>query len=54
MRVSKPILGPTQPHVQWGLETLSAVIMRPEHDADHSPSPRAVVKSTWNFTSISP
>jgi hypothetical protein len=42
--VSRPVLGPTQPPVQWVPGVLSPrVRARPGHDADHSPPSSAEV-----------
>jgi len=34
---SRPVLGPTQPSIQWVLGVLSLGLKRPEREADHSP-----------------
>jgi hypothetical protein len=36
--VSRPVLGPTQPSIQWAPEDLFLGVWRPGHQADH-PSP---------------
>jgi hypothetical protein len=45
---SKPVLGPTQPAVQWvlGLKQLGC-------EADHSPTSNAKVKNVWSYTHTS-
>ena len=40
--LSRPALGPTQPHVQW-VPDLSRGRERPERDADSSPPSSAVI-----------
>jgi hypothetical protein len=40
----KPILGPTQPPIQWLPRELSLPIKWPENEADHSPPSSAKVK----------
>jgi hypothetical protein len=35
--VSRPVLGPTQPPVQWASGSLSLGLKRPGREADHSP-----------------
>jgi hypothetical protein len=44
--LSRPVLGPTQPPIQWVLE-----VKRPGREADHSPPFSAEVKNTWIYTS---
>jgi hypothetical protein len=43
---STPVLGPTQPPVQWVPETLSLGVKRPMREADYSPPSSANVKNT--------
>jgi hypothetical protein len=47
----RPILGPTQPPIQWVSETLSPRVKRPGREADHSPPTSAKIKNTWIYTS---
>jgi hypothetical protein len=42
--LSRPALGPTQPHVQLGAGSFPGDKERPERDADPSPRSSAVVK----------
>jgi hypothetical protein len=37
--LSRLVLGPSQPPVQWVLGALSAGVMQPGYEADHSPPP---------------
>jgi hypothetical protein len=50
----RPVLGPTQPSVQWVLEAFSPGVERPEREAYHSHPTSAEVKSTWIHTSTPP
>jgi hypothetical protein len=50
---SRPILGPTQPPIQWALGALSPGVKRPGREADHSPPTGAEVKKTWIYIYIS-
>jgi hypothetical protein len=43
---SRPILGPTQPPIQWVSGALSSGVKRPGHESDHSPPTSAEVKNT--------
>jgi hypothetical protein len=43
--VSRPVLGPTQAPIQWGLGTLSAGLKQPGHEAEHSPPSTTKVKN---------
>jgi hypothetical protein len=52
--VSIPVLGPTQPPIQWVPRGLSLRVKRPRRDADHSPPSSAEVKNAWNYTSTPP
>jgi len=45
--MSRPVLGPTQPPVQWAPESFSG------GEADHSPPPSADVNA-WSCTSTPP
>jgi hypothetical protein len=51
---SRPVLGPTQPPIQWVQGALSTEVKRPEHEADHSPASNADVKNTWIYTYTPP
>jgi hypothetical protein len=42
--VSRTVLGPTQPPLQWVRGALSLGVKRPEREADHSPPSSAEVK----------
>jgi hypothetical protein len=50
LRCPNPILGSSQPPIQWVPESVSPGVKRPGHEADHSPE----VKKTWIYTSTSP
>jgi hypothetical protein len=50
---SRPVLGPTQPTIQWILGALSPGVKRPGREADHSP-PSPEVKNTCIYTSTPP
>jgi hypothetical protein len=41
---SRPVLGPTQPPIQWVSGALSLGVKRPGREADHSPPSSAEVK----------
>jgi hypothetical protein len=43
---SRPVLGPTQPPIQW-----LARVKRSRREADHSPPTIVEVKNTWNLLS---
>jgi hypothetical protein len=51
---SRPALGPSQPPTQWVLGTVSPVVKRPGHEADHSPPASAEIKKMWICRSTSP
>jgi hypothetical protein len=51
---SRPVLGPTQPPIQWVPGALSPGVKQPEREADHSPPTNAEVKKTWVCTSTPP
>jgi hypothetical protein len=46
---SRPVLGPTQPSLQWVPGALFLGVKRPGREPDHSP-PSAEVKNTWIYT----
>jgi hypothetical protein len=52
--VSTPILGTTQPPVQWVSRTLSVEVKRPGREADHSPPSSAEVNNAWSYTFTPP
>jgi len=45
-------LGPTQPHVHCVMGILSVGVKQPGHEVNCSPPSSAMVKNTWNCTSI--
>jgi hypothetical protein len=48
---SRPVLGTTQPPIQWVSGALSLGVKRPGREADVSPLSNAeVVKNAWSFT----
>jgi hypothetical protein len=49
--LSRPVLRPTQPPIQWVLGALSPGVKRPVRQSDHSPLTSAEVKNTWIYTS---
>jgi hypothetical protein len=49
--VSRPVLGPTKPPIQWVTGALSLGIKQPVREADHSPPSSAEVKNAWSYTS---
>jgi hypothetical protein len=51
---SRPILGSTQPPIQWVPGSLSPGVKRPECEADHSPQISEEVNKTWIHTSTPP
>jgi hypothetical protein len=48
---SRPVLGPTQPPIQWEPGALSPGVKRPGREVDHSPLTSAKVNKTWLYTS---
>jgi hypothetical protein len=46
---SRPVLGPTQPPIQWVLGVLSPGVRWLGHGADHSPLPSAEFKNDRNI-----
>jgi hypothetical protein len=50
----RPVVGPTQPSIQWIPGTVSPVVKRPGHEADHSSLRSAKVNNTWIYTSTPP
>jgi len=51
---SRPVLGTTQPPIQWVQGALSPGVKRSRREADHSPPPSAELKNTWSYTSTPP
>jgi hypothetical protein len=49
--LSRPLLGPTEPPVQWVLGALPPGVKQPGLEADHSPPTSAKVKNTWIYVS---
>jgi hypothetical protein len=48
---SRPVLGPTQPPIQWILGALSSGVKQPGRETNHSLPTSAEVKNTWIYTS---
>jgi hypothetical protein len=48
---SRPVLGSTQPPIQWVPGALSPKVKRPGREADHSPPTSAEIKKMWIYTS---
>jgi hypothetical protein len=51
---SRPVLGPTQPPIQWVLGPLYPGVMRPGRQADHSPPTSAEVKKCGSIHPLPP
>jgi hypothetical protein len=51
---SRPVLGPTQPPIQWVPGALFLVVRRAGREADHSPPTSAEVKNMWIYASAPP
>jgi hypothetical protein len=49
--VTRPVLGPTQPPIQWVPGALSLGVKRSGREADHSPPSGAEVKNEWSYVS---
>jgi hypothetical protein len=52
--LSRPVLGSTQPPIQWVPGALSPGIKQPGLEADHSPPTIAEIKNMWICTSTPP
>jgi hypothetical protein len=52
--LSRLVLGPTQPPIQWVPGALSSEVKQPGREADHSPPASAKVKKLWIYTSTLP
>jgi hypothetical protein len=50
--VSRPVLRPAQPPIQWILKVLSSGVKRPGVEADHSPPTNAEIKNTYVYLCI--
>jgi len=53
VHLSRPVLGPTQPSVQW-VPGPSRGKVQPGHDTDPSPPSSAVVKKEYSYTFTPP
>jgi hypothetical protein len=51
---SRPVMGPTQPRIQWIPGALSPGVKRPGREANHSPPTSAEGNNTWIYTSTPP
>jgi hypothetical protein len=51
--VSRTVLGPTQPPIQWIARAISLGVKWLGREADHSPPSSAEVKNAWSHTSTS-
>jgi hypothetical protein len=51
---SSPVLGPTQPPIQWVRGVVFPRVKRPGRETGHSPRTSAEVKKTWIYTSTPP
>jgi hypothetical protein len=49
--MSRPVLRPTQPPIQWVQGFLSLGVKRPVREADHSSPSSTEVKNAWSYTS---
>jgi hypothetical protein len=54
LSMSRPVLGPTQPPIQWVPGVLSPRVKRLGREADPSPPTTAEVNNTWIYTSTPP
>jgi len=51
---SRPLLGPTQPPIQWAPEAFPPGIKQPGHEAYHLPPASVKIKNAWSYTYIPP
>jgi hypothetical protein len=51
---SRPVVGPTQPHIQQVPVSLSVGVKLPKREADHLPPTSPDVKTTWFYTAALP
>jgi hypothetical protein len=51
---SRPVVGPTEPPIQWVPRVLCLGVKRPGHVADYSLPLSAEVKNAWSYTCTSP
>jgi hypothetical protein len=51
---SRPVLGPTQPHIHWVRRGFPPEVKRPRREAEHAPPTFAEVNNTWISTSTPP
>jgi hypothetical protein len=51
---SRPVVGPTQPPIQWAPGAFPPRVKRPGRESDHPPPTSAEVKNTWIYTSTLP
>jgi hypothetical protein len=51
--VSRTVLGPSQPPIQWAPGYISLEVNRPGREADQSPPYSTEAKNAWSYTSIS-
>jgi len=52
--MSRLILRPTQPPIQWVLLAISSGLKQPSHEADCSPPSGAEIHHAWRYTSTPP
>jgi hypothetical protein len=50
----QPVLGPTQPPIQWVSEVLFLGVKRPGHEADHSHPSSVENKKEWIYSYTPP
>jgi hypothetical protein len=51
---SRPVLGPTQPPIEWVLGELTPSVKWQGHEADYLTPSSANIKYAWSYTSIPP
>jgi hypothetical protein len=54
IQMSKPVLRPTQPRIQWVPGALPLGVKRPGREANHSPPSTVEFKNVWSCTSTLP